>query len=318
VAAAWIAVALACAPVAEGASMGARCSFAGGPRVLSVVVERDPADAPAQRTGMAYVAVRRGIIGVFAGTSLKRVWCRGATPTNRNVDTIRIVRGPRLTDTTVYVDQRRGVLSPGDIDEGDGSSEIELELDLGPRGLALFFLTRGDDAAYVRNRASGDLANLNAFEAAPDDDVFAHPGTSLFLSGAAGHDLLAASSDPGPYDPYLEPTSFGVGLFGAGGADGLFGSEESDALLGGGGADVIQARGGDDAVVSTERPRRSDQVDCGTGRDHIERDKRDRAVGCELRSRLKPDAAPDHVPVGLRLLRRVQRSLPGGYRAHRP
>jgi Ca2+-binding RTX toxin-like protein len=304
---------LACAGTAQGKAP-AKCTFASGSRILDVAIKRDPADPQGRRSGTAYMAVHRGFVEVFAGSSLSHVNCRGPAPTSLNVETVRAHRGGRLRSTVLYVDQRLGLFAPGNTDEGDGSSEIEFDLDLGPRGVGYFFLTTEDDAAYVRDLATGDVADLNAFESVSDDDVYAHPGTSLFLNGVAGDDSLGATpAAPGPYDPYLPSGGFGVGLFGGGGADALFGSQESDVLVGGAGIDALDGGAGDDALVSADRPRRSDRVDCGDGSDHLDGDRRDQVVACErragssrparaalTRARLTRHAAPDHLPVRLR------------------
>jgi hypothetical protein len=310
----------------------ARCTFQGGPRVLQVTIVRDPSNPQGRRSGLGYMVVRHGFIELHAGARLSEVTCTGPSPTTRNVETIRVSRGARLRSTILYVDERLGLFAPGNTDEGDGSSEIEFDLDLGPRGVGYFFLTTDNDAAYVRDLANGEVADLNAFEPVLDDDVFAHPGTSLFLNGVAGDDSLGATPVvPDPSDPYPFTGGFGVGLFGGGGDDILFGSQESDVLVGGAGVDALDGGAGDDALVSMDRPRRSDRVDCGGGSDRLNRDHLDRVVGCERRAggsararavlarvRLIRDAAPDHVPVGLRQLRRVQRGLPGGHRPDLP
>lgn len=313
VAAASVVAMLACAGSA-GAKAPARCTFDGGPRVLDVAIGRDPANPQGRRSGFAYMVVRHGFVEVFAGSGLAHVNCTGPTPTARNVDTIRVRHKVRLHSTVLYVDERLGVFAPGNTDEGDGSSEIEFDLDLDPRGVGYFFLTTEDDAAYVRDLATGDVADLNAFESVSDTDVYAHPGTSLFLNGAAGDDLLGATPvAPGPYDPYLPAGGFGVGLFGGGGADALFGSQESDVLVGGAGVDALSGDAGDDAIVSLDRPKRADRVDCGDGVDHLDADRRDRIVACERRgrvsarapaavhgTRLLGDGPPDHLPLRLR------------------
>ena len=303
---ALLALALAMPAPSEAAGKGARCSFDDSSRVLKVVVERDPAGPPSDRSGFAYLAVVRGFVRVLAGASLTEIGCGGTPPTRYNVEAVEVDNSKQLSSTSLFIDQRFGRFAPGNTDEGDGSSEIEFDLDLGPRGLASIFLTPGDDAAFVRDLASGDLVDLNAFESPVDIDVFVRPGTSVFLNGAAGDDLLAATAiPPGPYDPYsyLATGGFGIGLFGNGGADGLFGSQESDALVGGAGRDVIDAGPGRDAVVSADRPPRPDRVDCGPGRDRLEPDRRDHVAGCERRSRLVRRVTPDHLPHRLRLRR---------------
>ena len=293
---------------AAAAEKAATCRFGGASRVLQITVRRDRAEDG--RAGSVYVATRRRAIYVFGGSNGDAVPCSGPSPTTLNVDTVRITAAAKVRAARVYVDQRGGVLAPGNTDEGDGSSEIEFEIDLPRRGLAYFLMTQGDDAVYARDLGAQTLASLNPFEAPFDFDVTVNGG-GLIVLGLGGDDLLsAAPSPPGPYDEYApsapEP-GFGIGLLGGAGSDGLFGSPAADALIGGGGTDLVIGGAGDDGIATRDRTR--DFVDCGDGRDQLTSDRRDRTHACEARggakaarraTRLSGGVAPDHLPLGLR------------------
>jgi Ca2+-binding RTX toxin-like protein len=298
-AAALLAATLACAgPAAAASGKGARCSFAAGSRVLEVTIERDP--AAGTHKGTAYIGSRHGFLRVLGGTDGDPIDCSGPSPTTRNIESIHIVGTAGLGPALVYIDQRGGAFAPGNTAEADGSSEIEFDIDLGDDGVAFFFMTTADDAVYVRDLEGTDYANLNAFEAAPDTDVIARNGTTLFVDGAGGDDLLSAAPVPaGPYDPSPPLGGFGVGLFGGAGDDALFGTQQRDVLVGGGGEDFLGGAGGKDFLLS--RDRRHDDVDCGPGRDATAADSHDALVGCERRELDSARARPtDHLPLRLR------------------
>ena len=293
---------------AAAAQQAAHCHFASGSHALRISIARDPKREG--RSGSAYVGVRRRFVYVFAGEAGDRVPCTGASPTTLNIEAVFVDAAPRLRSVELVVDQRGGVFAPGNTDEGDGSSEVEWDIDLGNRGLAYFLMTQGDDAVSALDLGDQTIADLNAFETHLDLDVSVR-GAGLIVLGLGGNDLLSAVPPaPGPYDPYSSgpPTaSFGIGLLGGAGADGLFGSPAADALVGGGGADFVAAGDGNDAIGTSDMS--ADVIDCGAGQDRLTSDKRDRAHACERRggsaaaaraTRLPPGVAPDQLPLRLR------------------
>ena len=227
------------------------------------------------REGQAYVARSGDRIGVFGGPDATPVVCAGGSPTVTNTDFVLVRAGNRVKEPELAVDMRRGLLGPGFTDERDGTSEIEVFADVGPRGTVVVATTSGPDQVTVGPAGDGDVVNVNAAEALDDADVFASRG-SVHLYGGAGPDQIAATAAPPPPGG----DSHGGILIGGGGADLLVGSGETDLLQGDGGADVLFAGGSPDLVLSRDRAR--DQIDCGAGNDtYVIVDPRDDLAGCE-------------------------------------
>jgi Ca2+-binding RTX toxin-like protein len=124
------------------------------------------------------------------------------------------------------------------------------------------------DPVEPASLAAGRCANLR--QGTPGDDSITGTIAGDSLSGFAGADAL----------------------FGSGGDDCLSGGNGDDWLSGGEGADTIDTgkgvnvvRGGPGNDVVKARNRKRDTIDCGTGRDTVTADKRDRLRGCEKRKR---------------------------------
>jgi Ca2+-binding RTX toxin-like protein len=120
----------------------------------------------------------------------------------------------------------------------------------------------------------GDAGDDRLSGGAGADDVRGMAGSDTVLgdggddavTGGAGKDVLRG----------------GVGadrLGGGPGADKLFGAAGRDALNGGKGADGFDAGDGNDTIDSRDRTR--EKIRCGSGRDTVRADKRDRVVRCE-------------------------------------
>lgn len=229
--------------------------------------------------------VRRGdaIIVTYGDSRVAR--CKPAA-TIYNTDTI------AMSDEST-IDFRGGPFAPGASPEVDGSPEIEFEIGPSIAYTVDLLLGNGDDhvtAGVVANRAIG--FNVNPSAADTDADVLLIPENHRDLGTAnakvragGGNDVIDASGGPG----FAPRTKSAVGTIdGGAGRDTLIGTGGYDFIAGGGGDDVIE--GGRKSDLIETRDRSKDLVDCGSGRDTLIRDRRDRANACE--HNLLPGQAP--------------------------
>jgi Ca2+-binding RTX toxin-like protein len=116
-------------------------------------------------------------------------------------------------------------------------------------------------------------------------DLLRGLGGSDFLEGAGGDDRLYG----GDGDDYLFGRTGDDRLFGGRGADELEGGRGADVLVGGLGGDQLNGGLGpdhiyggpqDDTIRAVGGGR--DVIDCGPGRDRVEKDRRDRTRNCEI------------------------------------
>jgi hypothetical protein len=183
---------------------------------------------------------------------------------------------------------------------------------------------RADEFHWGPGPAKYAGLNLNPLDAGDRDvDVTVRgPDTFLVANGGAGNDTIvptpgAQFPNDGVYstgglgdDRLIAPrNSWGI-LEGDGGDDVLLGGRRGDLFEGGGGHDRLLSNGGDDEITAgpgrdliasgpgrdlvgsrdfkslspTPDPER-DWVDCGTSRDRVRADRRDRVRGCEVISR---------------------------------
>jgi hypothetical protein len=209
-----------------------------------------------------------------------------------NVDTINFTYranfayGPRI-------DLRGGEIAPGAIEEADGSSEIEMEINA-PDSVGLFIIgTDGQENVEAGTLPDGRIGvNLNADEATPDVDVSmpASEGETLGGQLLGGNDRFDASGGS-----LLPGSPAAMELFlrsGGDGADELIvgsvgsyavGGKGRDTIVGGPGPDRTLSGGpGDDLVLA--RAGLKDGVQCGEGDDRYTASGSDRvASGCERR-----------------------------------
>jgi len=190
----------------------------------------------------------------------------GARPAMTAVDSIRLLLGQHTTAADLLLDLRYGFLVPGLTDEGDGSSEIEVNARVGS-GRTAVRLTRDADATVVERPAEVDdpgpvRVNLNAGEAVPDHDLVVGRHSGVSILGAGGDDLLGSVGGRGDPDVIGPPA-----IAGGQGADTLTGGPGGDLLWGGPGVDTIDAGPGRDAIFAFERV--VDRIDCGPGRDGV-------------------------------------------------
>lgn len=129
----------------------------------------------------------------------------------------------------------------------------------------------GTAAAVSIDPCAGDKVQLS-FAVVPDDEAsdpapdVDERACAVLQRGTAGADRLLG-------------TAAGDSLDGRGGADRLRSLGGEDCLAGGSGRDRLAAGAGDDHVDAADGAR--DRVRCGSGRDEVTADRRDRLSGCE-------------------------------------
>lgn len=277
-------------PVASHAVVS--CSFSDG--TVTASTNKDEDGVIFRRSGASIEVQATSAFG-FGPDVL--VPCAGGTPTITNTDRIILNEAATVEFGTAIVDLRGGPLAPGATAEADGTSEIEVELNMfGPFSAAEIRGTAGDDQLEFGTIASGQpAATLNgAFEAVPDADVMFGRVEIVGGSGRAGRDRISGDGGGGLTGPLVRED---FGASGGGGRDVLIGGERSnfigggpgrdrlvgsgsfDFLLPGGGRDVVFARGGPDFVIADRGGR--DRIDCGTGRDIALLGRADRDKGCD-------------------------------------
>jgi hypothetical protein len=180
-------------------------------------------------TGTATVTVGDGLVVTVSvdgdAIEVDGVPCETAVVTNTDVLE---VTTPDVSIETVAIDLSGGPFAPGETEEGDGSSEIEIEIQLGGAAIGTH------DEVHVIGTTGADMftadgyaANLNAGEATPDDDLTVSGDGELDLLGDEGNDeiVLAGYGGLGPEIPKIAR--------GGPGDDRLFG-DLNDSLLDGG------------------------------------------------------------------------------------
>lgn len=225
----------------------------------------------------------------------KALQCAGGTPTVTNVDQITYASGvnvgPRLE-----IDQRQGAFAPGATDEGDGSSEIEI--DVKQVSSIVIGGTTAPDVIYGGRFQGASGVNLNGQEPAPDIDLtFPRKLESMTAIGLAGADSISFAGGPGLSGPLQGPFALSGNLLGGKGADRLIGGPTVDGLTGGSGNDLLRSGGGDDGLapgagrdrafggagsdIFFAKDRRQDRLNCGPGPDIAIVDRRDSRKRCE-------------------------------------
>jgi hypothetical protein len=199
--------------------------------------------------------------------------CDGGRPTVANTDTVVVRKGKRVGEGYLFLDFRYGLLEPGATDEGDGSSEVEFDVDL--EGGEIFGrMTRGPDEVVLDYAGGRTAVNLNATEAVDDTDLEIGPRDSFYLQGGGSGDELSVEQSPP-----LGKLSFLQVLEGGEGEDVIQGGPGADVLSGGFGSDQVDAGAGPDFVFAFGG---SDVIDCGPGRDTaLVIGKRHRLRNCE-------------------------------------
>ncbi len=185
-------------------------------------------------TGTATVTVGDGLVATILrdgdAIEIDGVPCETAAVTNTDVLE---VTTPTVSVETVAVDLSGGTFAPGATDEGDGSPEIEIEIQLGGAVIGTH------DQVHVIGTAGADTftsdgfsANLNAGEATPDDDLSVSGDGELELLGDEGNDEIVLAGYGG------ENAEIPKIARGGPGDDRLLGDLNSSLLDGGSGQDV--------------------------------------------------------------------------------
>ncbi len=240
--------------------------------------------------------------------------CAGGIPTVSNTDTIDVlIRGSEFPDVDVLL--ANGPLSPGATPESTGASEIEVNIK-GVVGAASVIGTRGDDIFAWAARGTDPGLNVNpshagdrdvdvtisnddgvallfAYGAAGDDRITGNPILGALVgvsaSGGAGDDVLSAPKgtfailEGGSGDDVITGSRLDDRLNGNSGQDRIAGGDGADIITGGAGSDQLFGGAGRDTVRARDRVR--DKVSCGSGRDRVQADRRDRVISCEQTSR---------------------------------
>ena len=175
----------------------ATCTYDAGTKVLTA------AFAAGTQTG-----IQQGTLKVGAGGAIQRdagATCGGATVTN----TDRIEVTGDADNELITLDLAGGTFAPGATDEGDGSSEIEIHVDLGANGGAAYGIeilgTAGPDRILAGRTGTAlepiPQVNLNAAGDDHDSDLYTR-GLGLNVLGRDGDDVLSDRGDPGVLTSY--------------------------------------------------------------------------------------------------------------------
>jgi Ca2+-binding RTX toxin-like protein len=208
--------------------------------VLCVLASMPPAIAAPtacvfdDTTDTATVTVGDGLVATVSrnGDAIEVDGVPCETATVNSTDVLEVAT-PAVSVETVAIDLSGGAFVPGATDEGDGSSEIEIDIQLGGAAIGTH------DQVHIIGTAGADMftadgfaANLNAGEATPDDDLSVSGDGELELLGDEGNDeiVLAGYGDLGPEIPKIAR--------GGPGDDRLFGDLNDSLLDGGSGRDV--------------------------------------------------------------------------------
>lgn len=169
---------------------------------------------------------------------------RCGSATTENTDTIDVsVADPDADhDQALVIDLLGGPFAPGATTEGSGTSEIEIDANLGA-GIDSLTIKGGNGADDVRFGDAG--INLNGDD---DDDIDYARINAFRAEGRAGVDVLSGSGGRGTGDPFHNTP---LTLIGDEGGDRLTGGTRDDTLLGKTGADRMKGGTGDDLLYGS-------------------------------------------------------------------
>jgi hypothetical protein len=317
---AWIVALTLCAACAlPAASASARVACAYVDAEIPVLTAGNYLDVTLSRNRDVATVLRAGDeIKVRNGDGAS-VTCQGTAPTVANVDAIHIRQAdppadentlptdpppdnpppPPLKGAGGRIDLGGGQLAPGVTDEGNGSSEIEVTVDLyGPGNFTYVNGTAAADRIRFGMRNGEPAANLNPTVdgANADADLFASGIGFVGAVGRNGPDLLSAGGGSEFAGPLAGRIGFALhggngadvllghdgfdGFYGDSGPDVLRGYGGTDYLYGGDGADELFGSSGRDALIARDGDN-DDRLSCGTGRDVAFLDRLDGRSSCE-------------------------------------
>jgi hypothetical protein len=163
--------------------------------VLTISVDDDENVARIVRSGDA---IRVLGLAFQKEDNFSEVACSGTAPTINNLDTIRFEAPKAADDVFGEVDLSHGVFAPGATNEGDGSSEIEVQMNLlGDNSSASIYGTGGADSFVLGRNGAVAGANLNPVQdgGSPDVDVTGI-SDAPFVEGNAGNDRITLNGGP--------------------------------------------------------------------------------------------------------------------------
>ena len=244
---------------------------------------RHEIDRLSTEPGSAAIELRGEQVTVLGGLQGPPVSCKGPAPTVTNTDSVTVALGKRSESADVLIDFLHGALAPGFTDEGDGSSEIEIGVDVG-EGQVYVRGSREPDSVTVSANAGADATvDFGGPEASPDLAVARAQG--MILDAVGGDDAVAVYGRPFE----LESGEGGSLIIGGQGSDTLAGGPGAEGLVPGPGVDSVDAGGGNDVVLTADRGR--DRIDCGPGWDRLFATIKDVAVHSCERLRVAPFGA---------------------------
>jgi hypothetical protein len=261
-------------PAAESAPAhrAATCSFPAGQHRLTI-------DASDLKT---IVAIRRDGKKLALTQDGHRIGCGPDEPTVHNVNVISV-----SSRTEFRVDLGGGPLAPGFTNEGDRSSEIEIQAKFGRTGGLRVIGSRRKDRIVMGTSEGFAAVDLNGRERKRDADVFVGGGFPvLSVVSGRGRDRISARGGRGFDGPLDLRTTISSGS----GRDRIKGGPLRDLIGSGAGPDRIAPGKGGDRIKSlggSDRLRlkdgERDYARCGPGKDRVRADRKDRLSGCDKR-----------------------------------
>lgn len=268
-----------------GSAVANTCSFSGG--VLRYNFTPPPPGSPPPSDdgfpaqGYQFATGFGASIVSFLGE------CFEVPSTVNNTDRVIVTDSSGGFDQRVGLDAAKGPFAPGATDEGDGTSEIEFEIDLGSPGEPFESLARdtvnyyaplGNNEIRVGQAAGRTWINTNADREGsrtPDLDVAISgldrpvtdplelDGDFVWIHGTGGDERLLGRGGPG----FSGPAEVALLLKGRGGDNTLVGGNLADRLQGDAGEDLLKGGPGNDLL---DPDRGNDVLKGGPGKDFMD------------------------------------------------
>lgn len=265
-----LAVVFVAAPAASPQAPGVSCALRDGGRLK--IVHRSQSFPPTIKRDGKRIAVTDDVGDEYS--------CRGGRPTVHSVDSIAYKSRGSINGLTI--DLGEGRLGPGATDEGDGSSEIEVQARLGSANPVLTVYGSGRRERITLGR---DAINLDSSERRDDADLrfqAIHEKLEIDLGGS--RDFFSTAVADGFDGSYRGDAT----AIGGSGRDRLVGGPVGQVLVGDTGRDTMVGGPGPDILFGDEygHPHHRqfvtpDRLRCGGGKDKAFVDESDRAKDCE-------------------------------------